>query len=171
MIKATTTVSDNEFRIFLKYHLIKEKVMVKYAIPAILFIVVIIGAQFSRERAFNGWVLVSVMVLLALPVFVKYLIFKGFRKNPSYNTIVNWEMDEIELRGSGVEFSLSLQWRFLYEAYVTSEGILLYPQRHMFYWIPRSGFESDSDFNRTVDLLSRRSRKLVISKDFEQCCG
>lgn len=54
-------------------------------------------------------------------------------------------------------------WTSLQDTYSTPDGCLLYPQRNIFFWLPKTAFTSEADYNRFLDLLVANTKHSKLS--------
>ena len=53
---------------------------------------------------------------------------------------------------------VTANWKGIMEACITPDGFLLYPQKGIFNWIPRSAFASPADAEVLADILRRKTK-------------
>ncbi len=56
-----------------------------------------------------------------------------------------------------------MQWNVIFESVETPEGILIYPQKNLFYWLPRTAFATESDYTNFRDLIASKTKHSKIS--------
>ncbi len=64
------------------------------------------------------------------------------------------------MQAPGIESSLS--WSQVMETKLTSDGALIYLQRLMFHWLPKTAFTSEADYNRFLGLLTAKTKHAKI---------
>ena len=98
------------------------------------------------------------IALLFVPEFNKIQFRNLIRKMPMYQKEVLFALDQEKLKteigGNMSENKLSSY--FLVR--ITSKGILVYTQKNIFSWIPRSGFASNEDFKQAVSIFKLNAK-------------
>ena len=94
---------------------------------------------------------------LLSPRLSLWLHRRKLAKIPTINTEMTWWVDDkgVSARGEGHEFSAA--WSTAYAALVTEKGILVYPQKEMFYWIPATAFASPEEWERARNFVTRHA--------------
>ena len=103
--------------------------------------------------------LVLALFFFIIPVVVKWTTKRSLKKLPNLNKEIFWSLTEKELSGKGEGFEFKQDWVTMYDAIITSQGLLIYPQEHMFYWLPRSAFKN-SDFEKTIVIVTGGIKKV-----------
>lgn len=70
---------------------------------------------------------------------------RAARRSPSFGSEMTYTFDPEQVVNSGEGHHAIFTWKTLYSATVTEEGILLYPNKNLFHWIPVTAFASPSD--------------------------
>ena len=76
------------------------------------------------------------------------------QKSPQYRKTYCWTFNEQELQGEGEQSSFKTGWGQFAETVSTPDGFLLYPVKNIYYWIPRSGFSSDHDYEAAKRIIA-----------------
>ena len=79
---------------------------------------------------------------------------RAVQKSPQYRKTFNWTFSEQELQGEGEQSSFKTAWNQFAETVSTPNGLLLYPVKNIYYWIPRNGFSSDLDYEAAKRLIA-----------------
>ena len=87
---------------------------------------------------------------------------QALKKHPGYNSLLNWTFNEDGVELVSEHAHLKSNWNAYLKTYTVSDGFLLYPQKGIFNWIPRSGFESDQGSRILEDILARKTRNTKI---------
>lgn len=87
---------------------------------------------------------------------------RDIRKNPHYGKDMKWtfteEGYEVLLQGSETKSD----WNGFHECFITPDGFLLYPQKRIYYWIPKSGFSCPEEIGFVEAILRKRTNSKVI---------
>ncbi|MEM7760604.1 MAG: YcxB family protein [Cyanobacteria bacterium P01_A01_bin.40] len=71
---------------------------------------------------------------------------RNFQKLNYENKQVEWEISKDKIIHRMINLSEStFNWDLIQGISDTQEGFLLYPQKNMFYWLPKSAFNSEED--------------------------
>jgi len=108
----------------------------------------------------HGWSVLTFLFPLAGVYFlflrkynVRWAIRRHFRKRPDRNAQVVWTIDENALQISTGESESKQNWTQISKVRRARNGLLLYPNDMIFYWLPISAFQSDDDRARAETLL------------------
>lgn len=82
----------------------------------------------------------------------RWLVRRQFLKRPDHDMEVEWQIapDRIRIQ-SGLGHS-EFAWQMFAKMVRTPSGILFYSTEQVFHWLPRSGFASEADFERCIEL-------------------
>lgn len=70
---------------------------------------------------------------------------RAARRSPSFGSEMIYTFDPEQIVNSGEGHHSTFTWKKLYSATVAEEGILLYPNKNLFHWIPVTAFASPTD--------------------------
>jgi len=75
-----------------------------------------------------------------------FFFAQNFKKLNYENKQVEWEISKDKIVHRMINLSEStFQWDLIQGVSDTPEGFLLYPQKNLFYWLPKSTFNSEED--------------------------
>lgn len=75
-----------------------------------------------------------------------FFFARNFKKLNYENKQVEWEISKDQIVHRMINLSESrFQWALIQGVSDTPEGFLLYPQKNMFYWLPKSEFKNEED--------------------------
>ncbi len=108
-----------------------------------------------------------VVVLAGLYFILRYWITglafrRTLKKHPQFNNTLNWTFNDNGLELQSEHATLKCDWNLYLKTCTVRDGFLLYPQKRMFNWIPRSGFRSVDDARTLEDILARKTRNKKI---------
>lgn len=126
-----------------------------YIYPIIGVVALLVG--FVTWWLIDNVVLLSILLFpaLILLMFVPYnrwLLRRNIRKLPNLNKKVAWQLDAAGINGQGEGFNFSQSWASMYETMQAPAGLLIYPQKNVFYWLPREAFATPADFDAAAAL-------------------
>ncbi len=136
--------------------------------PWLAFLFPILGLIFL---GFGAW-LFARMGIRATPVAVTgfgiYCVFRYWimgirfrrllRQNPQYEKTLVMSFTDIGLEGNAEGSHFTSEWNSIYETVTTPDGFLIYPQKQIYYWIPRAAFESIGDVAVVENLLRMKTK-------------
>jgi len=107
----------------------------------------------------GGLVLVVLPVLTFVVLFLeRRMVERSVKSSPAFGSRVQYRFSEdaFALQTSGAQSSAS--WTQVLETKLTPAGALIYMQRLMFYWVPKTAFASEADYNRFLAILSDKTK-------------
>ena len=105
----------------------------------------------------RGLFLILGATFLLSPFLGLWLSRRKLAAIPIIDKPMTWWVDDkgISARGEGFEFSAT--WATAYSALVTPKGILVYPQKTVFYWLPTTAFASPAEWERARDIVMKHA--------------
>lgn len=90
---------------------------------------------------------------LTLRKFYLRRCLKSGVASPFFGQTHQWEFGKsgIKIKAPGKKSQLS--WSQIIEFYVPASGLLIYTSPATFFWLPKSGFSTASDYHKTIDLV------------------
>jgi hypothetical protein len=82
----------------------------------------------------------------------RWTVRRQFRNRPDRDIELEWQIAPDKIRTMSSLGQSELSWQIFAKMVRTPAGVMLYPIDQIFHWLPRSGFASDSEFERCVDL-------------------
>ena len=131
-----------------------------------LFGVLIVGAVFmfiEEYRTGDGTFMPAIALLTVgvywfafRPFHVRWMVRRRFRKRPDRDIEIEWRAtdDQMELRCTLAHSEVA--WPLFTKMVWTSRGVMLYPNEDVYHWLPRRGFESDSEYGRFLNLAKSK---------------
>lgn len=75
-----------------------------------------------------------------------YFFARNYKKLNYDNKITEWEISDEKIIHRMISLSeLTFSWELVKGILDTPKGFLIYPQQHLFYWLPKSKFSSEED--------------------------
>lgn len=73
------------------------------------------------------------------------------------------EQTQMRFKGDGYECQVGasrgfVSWTHVYETIATPDGVLIYAQKNVFDWLPKTAFTSEADYKCFLDLLAARTK-------------
>jgi hypothetical protein len=93
--------------------------------------------------------------LLVRPARMRAITDRVFAQMSEADQMVRWEFSPDGLKCSAPNARAEFGWNALYEAVGTPEGLLLYPNEHVFHWIPSHAFDQ-ATWKEAVRLVENR---------------
>jgi hypothetical protein len=82
----------------------------------------------------------------------RWMIRRAFRKRPDRDVEFEWQLAPDKIRTQSSLGSSEFGWPSFTKMVRTPSGVLLYPVNEIFHWLPRSGFTSEAEFERCIEL-------------------
>lgn len=82
----------------------------------------------------------------------RWSVRRQFRNRPDQGVELEWQMTPDKIRTRSTLGQSEFTWQAFAKMVRTPNGVLFYPTDQIFQWLPRSGFASDTDFQRCVEL-------------------
>ena len=172
MLSVTTQLSILESKKGIKNHLRYNYRWVLYAKPIGLvgFIFFVIMA-YIESSSFSDMLntidylplLISINLIFLPSIFIWQAKYNT-KKSPNFNKSINWVFDHEGLSGNGEGFNFSSDWTNIYKVIFTLDGILIYPQKNLFYWISKSFLKNEDDINNLKSIICNQVDKSKISE-------
>lgn len=92
-------------------------------------------------------------------VLRKWLVRRHFNQRPDRDIDIEKRVNAEKVWSECKLGQSEASWEAFSKIVKTPDGVLLYPFNQLFHWVPRSGFSSDSDFEKFVTLAKNRIPK------------
>lgn len=102
--------------------------------------------------------------LATISLIIKYFTKRNLKKLPTLGQEMTYQLDELEMSGTAVDFDFSQKWKSMFDALIAEHGILVYPQKNAFYWLPKSAFSSENDFHQVVEYVQNGVPRYKVVK-------
>jgi hypothetical protein len=118
----------------------------------------VLAATDPQVRPLAAFFLVLGVWYLVRGAVMLRLFRRTVRKMPLFGATVRWELDDGRLRMNAAGNRSDTGLASLHLARPTPEGLLLYPQKNLYYWLPRSAFASADGFEAAVAEVKQHAR-------------
>lgn len=83
---------------------------------------------------------------------------RQLKRVPSYGDTFFWVFSSefVSVMSSASEAKVA--WERIFRTIVTPDGVLIYPQKSIFWWLPRTAFESDSNYAGFTELIASHTK-------------
>ena len=170
MIKAITTVSDAELSEGIKLYQKHKSKRFPIFLPVIFIFILSCQLWFMGRIEPISFFRLVIFIIIGLVIywFVFFVnprnqrkqLLNSIRTSPNYNKQIEWIFDEAGIVSSGKGFESKSSWKTIYEVLVvTKSGLLIFPQDNLCYWIPKSAFETDEDYESAIQLIQESVSK------------
>jgi len=105
-------------------------------------------------------VVAGLLILFGFRPFMMWQFFRAVRRSPGYCGEITYTFDPQQIVNSGEGYQATFTWQKLYSATVTRNGILLYPAKNFFHWIPAAAFASPADMMTVQDYLQHNNVRI-----------
>jgi len=156
MITAKSKYSETELLQGVKFHFDISS-LGKRKLPLVcgVFLLFVFVYQF-RHSPFPSWsylLLILGIIGLCLPSLKIWFAKRKIRRMPNLGEKVTWTFDENQMTGTGDGSSFSHSWDTIHSATLGREGLLIYPKKGIFYWIPSLAFSKPEEFEQARALI------------------
>jgi len=77
---------------------------------------------------------------------------------PGYGMTITWTINYDGYEAKLGENHESTSWKDVFESVATPDGALIYLQKSLFEWLPKTAFTSEADYTRFLDLLAAKTK-------------
>jgi len=82
---------------------------------------------------------------LAMPLALRVTIKRAAKKRPDLNNIIKWTVDDKKLQNSTSDEGGHFLWSKIIKIHERKTGFLLFKQKKLAFWIPKTGFMNQAD--------------------------
>ncbi len=144
--------------------------------PYLLVALVVIGILISivdvvtgiGYRQFAGPVIIGLAIFIFLleKLFLPALWRAAFNKSAIRDAEIEWRLapDLLASASTNPTSKSEFSWRMIIRAGVGANGILLFPNRVTFFWLPKSAFANEAEFLRAVEWVKSNVKDTTFIK-------
>jgi hypothetical protein len=99
------------------------------------------------------------IVFTAMPFITRWSAKRRAKKLPSLNNLIKWRITEGELHNSTEGAEARFVWDKIIRVHERKGGFLLFPQPRIAHWIPKHGFQCDTDIDLFKEIVRSKSIK------------
>lgn len=171
--KVTLTWTKDEYLKVLRYHhqaelrpslalVVDGGIALLGALGALMLFAPSASAKGSNATSY-GIIFFALYWLLARRPLNKWWLTRNFLKDPTANTVVEWEFSQEQATVKSVGGSAVTEWKMFSKVREAKDGFLLYGYpESLFYWLPFAGFESPESIEQFRSIV--RSKELPYTK-------
>lgn len=165
MVRCKTYVKGKTYKKALQLQSIYQ-IKVYQTLGAIMVFLSILIFVFTRinghDNAFiNAYIISFGLIGILFLFYPKSVVYKGMRQlksSPFYGKEINWEISD-NVSASAEGFNSTTKLEMYYQVIFTKYGILLYPEKGLFHWLPREGFQDEESFMQAKALIASKIDK------------
>ena len=116
----------------------------------------------TEDRVFPIYLLIVGVYCISRKKILEYRFRRSMKTSPAIDKEVVWKLSMDGFTQESELGKSDLSWDSVYQSYSTKNGYLVYPQKNMYYWIPRSGFDSEDDFEEVDKILKEKTENKEI---------
>ena len=120
----------------------------------------VVQSQSGKSGIFGPLFITAGSVGFLRPMIWQMWHERNVRKHPAYHTTLHYTFDQKGVHVDGKQGRYLLAWGELYECVLRRKGVLVYPEKKKFLWIPRRCFSVDQ-WN-SLDALYCTTKKNVV---------
>lgn len=103
-------------------------------------------------------------ILFGLRNFVERRQFlAGLKSSPLFDSSVEYYFGEDVVKMTTDHSKSESSWAIYKKSMSTPEGVLMFHQKRLFGWLPKTAFISEADYNRFLDLLAAKTKHTKLS--------
>jgi hypothetical protein len=119
------------------------------------------------------------VICIAVPYYLRWAAVRSARKLPNLYNTIKWNISESELSNATEGEEATFVWDKITKIQEREKGFLLFPHPSFAFWIPKRGFQSESDIelfreianSKHIDCKSWRQEIAPIKKKVLIGCG
>jgi|GEM_PF-4611386 hypothetical protein len=96
--------------------------------------------------------------ILIRPAIHGFWFRSAVKKMPMFGQEIHWEIEEDSIAVTAGPNTSRTDIGTYFKIIATPGGILFYPQKNLFHWLPLSAFESRSDYEKATEMVSTSPR-------------
>ncbi|EDY80438.1 hypothetical protein VDG1235_52 [Verrucomicrobiia bacterium DG1235] len=131
-------------------------------VAGVIFIFFGISFAIIDESVFAVYLFIFGTYCILRKKFLEYRFRKSMGTSPAINKQMVWRFKEDGFTQESELGNSKLKWSSVFQSYSTPIGFLIYPQKNLYYWIPRSGFSSHEDYDEVAKLLHTKTQNRNI---------
>lgn len=116
----------------------------------------------SENRVFAIYLLVVGIYCISRKKILEYRFRKNMKSAPAIDKEIEWKINTDGFSQNSELGSTELAWCSVYQSYTTKNGFLLYPQKNIYFWLPRTGFKSDKDYEEADKIFKAKTKNKNI---------
>jgi hypothetical protein len=89
-------------------------------------------------------------------------IERAIKLMPAYEKEIQWALGDSGLEVSTPGAQSTVGWSMIFESVATPQGSLIYTQKDLFLWLPKTAFASDADRQRFLELLKAKTKHSTV---------
>jgi hypothetical protein len=120
-----------------------------------------IAAVDELRTELMAWLVIPASVGIGLIVgnyLEKRRFVSGLKSSPLLGSKLICKATEEALQITSPHSDGTLNWDVFHKTVSTPDGTLLYQQKYLFYWLPKTAFASESDYGRFLPLIAAKTK-------------
>lgn len=115
-------------------------------VPIGILIAFTAGAENRLDRILGLMMVVAGPVLFIRKYFWQYRLIRGAKSSPQAGQEVHWEFTEEGFQQHSESHESEFKWSDFSDRLLSPKAILIYPEKDLYFILPREAFESQDDF-------------------------
>jgi hypothetical protein len=87
----------------------------------------------------------------------------GIKSSPLFGAELSFVFDTEGTAVTSPHSNARIGWQMFHKTLATPDGVLLYQQKYLFNWLPKTAFNSAADYNRFLDFLAAKTKHSKLS--------
>lgn len=155
----------------LRWHQRKLFGMLWMVAAGVIFVFTVVGLYQSGFQT-KDLIMTAVLIPLTLvglwlwlflmKLVLRFIQSRNLKSIPGYGNTISWTVTHEALQSSLASAKSTIPWSQVYKTIETPDGALIYLQKMLFNWLPKTAFNSEGDYGRFLELLTDRTRHSKI---------
>ncbi|MBK8094968.1 MAG: YcxB family protein [Verrucomicrobiaceae bacterium] len=138
------------------YRTIRAILLVMVVASMVSFVVTRISPE---ARGYLVYITIFLIAYWPLVLFLQKVLFiSNLKSSPLFGTQIACSIADTGLGVDSIAFRGTYFWNAFHKTATTTEGVLLYQQKLLFIWLPKTAFTSEADYTRFLDLLAAKTK-------------
>ncbi len=143
--------------------------ILQFLLPVVGVCILLLSLWLYADESYKGPALPVVLFLCGLwflgrKYFLGLKFANSVKKMPSFGKKVVWSFSENEFQVKSDLSDSKILYSALFKTVITPAGFLLYPQKEIYHWVPKSCFSDTAAFDKVKEFLEGNTTSKCIGK-------
>lgn len=123
-----------------------------FAAIALLGVALVLSVDYAGYALLVGGTLALILSVTSNSWILRW----RFNRRPDNQAEITWTIDADQLKNQHDMGRTEFTWKAIAKVVKTPEGLLMYPNDQLFYWLPRHGFAGSQEFETLAELAKTK---------------
>lgn len=168
-ITATMTFDEPTMLVARRWHnrVDRIRLLIRFALVALIafamFMSLFEAARASDLPMTMAFALGCALLGLAIGHGIeRYRFVSGIKSSPLFGAMLSFVADPDGVAITSPHSNGRFGWQLYHKTIATPDGVLLYPQKRIFNWLPKTAFTSETDYTRFLELIAAKTKHSKI---------